>query len=165
MRKVAGYISNETAVARARMFPFQYFTAYDVLTDLRELKEGKERRKRPGVKDEKPEKERWMVAKEAKQAALAKSLNLSHLSQLKRALDTAVNLAARSNVPPLPVTNLTHLYILSSPAGHHPGPLCLWKRPDRKIQSGKGSLSKGCHGQGHYPHAGPHGSPGILLLS
>ena len=101
VRKVAAYISNETAVSKSRMFPFQYFSAFDVLKDLREMKEGKKERRKPTGAEEK--KEKWMVAKEEKQAALAKGINCSHLDQLKKALDAAVNMAARSNVPPLPV--------------------------------------------------------------
>ena len=107
IRKIASYISNETAVTRARMFPFQYFTAFDVLKDLREMKEGRKDRQKPPKADEK--KERWMVVKEEKQAELAKKLNTGHLDLLKKALDTAVNISARKNVPPLPVS--LHIYI------------------------------------------------------
>ena len=53
IKKIASYISNETAVARARMFPFQYFTAFDVLKDLRDLKEGKRERKKTTKPEEK----------------------------------------------------------------------------------------------------------------
>ena len=102
IRKIASYISNETAVTRARMFPFQYFTAFDVLKDLREMKEGRKDRQKPTKSEEK--KERWMVVKEEKQAELAKKLNTGHLDLLKKALDTAVNISARKNVPPLPVS-------------------------------------------------------------
>ena len=102
IRKIASYISNETAVTRARMFPFQYFTAFDVLKDLREMKEGRKDRQKPTKPEEK--KERWMVVKEEKQAELAKKLNTGHLDLLKKALDTAVNISARKNVPPLPVS-------------------------------------------------------------
>ena len=84
------------------MFPFQYFTAFDVLKDLREMKEGRKDRQKPTKPDEK--KERWMVVKEEKQAELAKKLNTGHLDLLKKALDTAVNISARKNVPPLPVS-------------------------------------------------------------
>lgn len=102
-RKLASYITNETAVTRARMFPFQYFMAFDILKDLRELKEGrKERKKNPGKEEEK--KERWMILKQEKQAQLAKNLNVAHLDLLKKALDTAVNIAAKRNVPPLQVS-------------------------------------------------------------
>ena len=102
IKKIASYISNETAVTRARMFPFQYFTAFDVLKDLRDLKEGKRERKKTTKPEEK--KERWMLLKEEKQAEMAKNLNTAHLDLLKKALDTAVNISARKNVPPLPVS-------------------------------------------------------------
>ena len=102
IKKIASYISNETAVTRARMFPFQYFTAFDVLKDLRDLKEGKRERKKTTKPEEK--KERWMLLKEEKQAEMAKNLNTTHLDLLKKALDTAVNISARKNVPPFPVS-------------------------------------------------------------
>ena len=102
IKKIASYISNETAVTRARMFPFQYFTAFDVLKDLRDLKEGKRERKKTTKPEEK--KERWMLLKEEKQAEMAKNLNTAHLDLLKKALDTAVNISARKNVPPIPVS-------------------------------------------------------------
>ena len=107
IKKIASYISNETAVTRARMFPFQYFTAFDVLKDLRDMKEGRKDRKKPTKPEEK--KERWMVVKEEKQAEMAKKLNVAHLDLLKKALDTAVNISARKNVPPLPVRSFNVL--------------------------------------------------------
>ena len=107
IKKIATYISNETAVTRARMFPFQYFTAFDVLKDLRDMKEGRKDRKKPTKPEEK--KERWMVVKEEKQAEMAKKLNIAHLDLLKKALDTAVNISARKNVPPLPVRSFNVL--------------------------------------------------------
>jgi hypothetical protein len=103
VKRLATYIGNETAVRRAKMFPFQYFTAFDMLTDLKEMKAGRKERKKPRPGEEK--RERWMVVKEEKQAALAKAINTSHLDLLRKALDTAVNIAARSNVPPLPVSS------------------------------------------------------------
>ena len=39
VQKVCSYISNETAVTRSRMFPFQFFTAYDVLSEVKQIKE------------------------------------------------------------------------------------------------------------------------------
>ena len=107
IKKIASYISNETAVTRARMFPFQYFTAFDVLKELRDMKEGRKDRKKPTKPEEK--KERWMVVKEEKQAEMAKKLNVAHLDLLKKALDTAVNISARKNVPPLPVRSFNVL--------------------------------------------------------
>ena len=40
IQKVASYISNQTAVSKSRMFPFQYFTAYDILKEVKDIKEG-----------------------------------------------------------------------------------------------------------------------------
>ena len=35
--KVCAYIQNEKAVAKSRMFPFRFYTAFDVLSDLEKL--------------------------------------------------------------------------------------------------------------------------------
>ena len=35
--KVCAYIQNEKAVAKSRMFPFRFYTAFDVLSDLENL--------------------------------------------------------------------------------------------------------------------------------
>eukprot|EP00092_Neocalanus_flemingeri_P080292 GFUD01100134.1.p1 GENE.GFUD01100134.1~~GFUD01100134.1.p1 ORF type:complete len:2596 (+),score=710.97 GFUD01100134.1:181-7968(+) len=100
IQKVAKYISNETAVSKSRMFPFQYFTAYDILKDVKDIKEGGNKSK-PKHDKEAKEKEKWMLKKEEKQKQLIKTLNISHIETLRKALDKAVNIAARNNIPPL----------------------------------------------------------------
>ena len=114
VKKVCSYISNQTAVARSRMFPFQFFTAYDILSEVRQIKEeadggGKKRqaRKRPAAGgDQKEEKEKWMISKEKKRNELIKGINLKHIDSIKLALDEAVNISARKNIPPLKGTTL-----------------------------------------------------------
>ena len=109
VRKVCNYISNETAVSRGKMFPFQYFTAYDILNEVKEIKEGKNEKKFPKKNDqdkEKKEKEKWMIEKEKKREAMIGNINLEHVKQVQKALDTAVNIAARRNIPPLKGTTL-----------------------------------------------------------
>ena len=100
IQKVATYISNETAIIKSRMFPFQYFTAYDILKEVEDMKSGANGARKSGVTKDK-EKEKWMLKKEEKQRQMIKSLNLSHVQSLKKALDKAVNISARCNIPPL----------------------------------------------------------------
>ena len=100
IKKVASYISNETAVSKSRMFPFQYFTAYDILNEVKEIKE-KGNKPKPKNTSKEKEKEKWMLKKEEKQKQLIKTLNLSHMETLRKSLDKAVNIAARNNIPPM----------------------------------------------------------------
>ena len=151
------------------MFPFQYFMAFDILKDLRELKEGrKERKKKPGKEEEK--KERWMILKQEKQAQLAKNLNVAHLDLLKKALDTAVNIAAKRNVPPLQVSfsvTCTFSNLIQHPlilfSGHNSCPLSLWQRPNREVHGGKGTLPERRQYSGHGPADVPDGPPGCRV--
>ena len=105
VKKVCSYISNQTAVVRSRMFPFQFFTAYDVLSEVKHIKEvgvgevQRSARKKPA--GEEKEKEKWMIAKEKKRNEMIERVNLKHVDAIKEALDTAVNISARKNVPPL----------------------------------------------------------------
>ena len=109
--KVCKYISNEVAVSRGKMFPYQYFTAYDVLNEIKDIKDGKldnkkkfDKKKKDNEKEK--EKEKWMLAKEKKRDELISNINLKHLESVKNALDKAVNFSARRNIPPLKGTTL-----------------------------------------------------------
>ena len=93
--QVASFISNENMIEKGGMFPFQYFTAYEILAEL----EAKKTDRRPNDKEK--DKEPWQKKKEAAMAGRMKNLNLAALKKLKTSLDTAVNVAARVNVPPL----------------------------------------------------------------
>ena len=109
--KVANYISNENAVSRSRMFPYQYFTAYDILDEVIKMKDGKgdkakEKRNAKDKKSGEKEKEKWMIKKEEKQRELCKKINTKHIERIRSSLDKAVNIAARQNVPPLQGTTL-----------------------------------------------------------
>ena len=105
--KVCKYICNEVAVSRGKMFPFQYFTAYDVLNEIKEIKENKKDRRIPKKRpDEDKEKAKWMIEKEKKREEMIESINLKHVEAVQKALDKAVNIAARRNIPPLKGTTL-----------------------------------------------------------
>ena len=106
--KVCKYISNEVAVTRGKMFPYQYFTAYDVLNEIKDIKEGNNDKKKKfeKKKDNEKEKEKWMLAKEKKRDELISNVNLNHLESIKSALDKAVNFSAKRNIPPLKGTTL-----------------------------------------------------------
>ena len=47
-----------------------------------------------------------MIEKEKKREAMIGNINLEHVKQVQKALDTAVNIAARRNIPPLKGTTL-----------------------------------------------------------
>ena len=108
--KVCKYISNEVAVSRGKMFPYQYFTAYDVLNEIKDIKEGnvvnKKKFEKKKDNEKEKEKEKWMLAKEKKRDELISNVNLKHLESVKSALDKAVNFSARRNIPPLKGTTL-----------------------------------------------------------
>ena len=106
VHKVCKYISNEVAVSRGKMFPFQYFTAYDILNEIKDIKEGKNKNKNKNKKDQEKEKEKWMLAKEKKRNVIISNVNLKHIEAVKKALDMAVNTSARRNIPPLKGTTL-----------------------------------------------------------
>ena len=78
VQKVCSYISNQTAVVRSRMFPFQFFTAYDVLSEVKQIKEdgdGNKRSARKKQAGEEKEKEKWMIAKEKKRNEKIQGIN------------------------------------------------------------------------------------------
>ena len=102
--KVCKYISNDVAVSRGKMFPFQYFTAYDVLNEVKEIKEDKPQVRRKKKDDNEEKKEKWMVEKEKKRKEMIENINLKHVEAVQKALDKAVNIAAKRNIPPLKVS-------------------------------------------------------------
>ena len=104
--KVCKYISNETAVSKGKMFPFQYFTAYDVLNEVKELKNKQENPKKFKKKTDDKEKEKWMIEKEKKRTKMLENVNIRHVDSIQKSLDTAVNISARRNIPPLKGTTL-----------------------------------------------------------
>ena len=108
IQKVCQHIASTAAVAKGRLFPFQYFTAYDILTEITDIKEGKQDKQRQNrkVADNKEKKEKWMIQKEKKNQEMIRNINLKHVEAVKKALDTAVNISARRNIPPLKGTTL-----------------------------------------------------------
>ena len=50
IQQVCQHIASTAAVAKGRLFPFQYFTAYDILTEITDIKEGKQDKQRQNRK-------------------------------------------------------------------------------------------------------------------
>ena len=107
-----------------------------------------------------------MLLKEEKQAEMAKNLNTAHLDFLKKALDTAVNISARKNVPPLPVSLTIDEFLFASKIvktsflGHFYSSLRLRPGVDGQVQPGQGPLTERSHRQRLYTALLPDGSPG-----
>jgi telomerase protein component 1 len=104
---VCNYISNEKAVAGSRMFPFRFYTAFDVLDDLAKLSEtnfdSEELQKRRKIKEQTMtpadiEKEKIKRAKIKRRQG---QMNRGALQPLRRALEKAVAVATRQNIPPM----------------------------------------------------------------
>ena len=112
VNKVCKYISNDVAVSRGKMFPFQYFTAYDVLNEVKEIKEDKPQVRRKKKDENEEKKEKWMVEKEKKRKEMIENINLKHVEAVQKALDKAVNIAAKRNIPPLKVSSTGYDWLI-----------------------------------------------------
>ena len=83
IQKVSHYISNPTAVAKSRMFPFQFFTAYDILLDVEKTKTESEKRQIHSKRVLSSEKEKWMIKREEKQKKLSQNIKPDHINSFK----------------------------------------------------------------------------------
>ncbi len=102
--KVCRYISSEKAVAGSRMFPFRFYTAFDVLDDLEKLagaEIGKKPRNRQSLKKMDKEELEAQKIKEARLKRRQATMNKAALQPFRKALEKAAAIAAARNVPPL----------------------------------------------------------------
>ena len=83
-------LNDERAVVNSRQFPFQFFSAYDVLTELEKIARGEQPKARPGKKG----------AKVKKPKELPK-IEISLLNRYRTALDNALKIATCYNVKPI----------------------------------------------------------------
>ena len=92
--KVCAYIQNEKAVGKSRMFPFRFYTAFDVLSDLEKFSQGtyKEPKKNLDISTKK-----MIATKQKKQA----KMNSKAIKKLESALNNAIQVATQKNIPPL----------------------------------------------------------------
>ncbi len=102
---VCKYLSNEKAVGGSRMFPFRFFTAFDVLDDLDRFCTSTLTNTKPRLKSRKEALTK--EEKDVQQIKLAKlkkrqaTMNKDAIAPFRRALEQAVAVATAQNVPPL----------------------------------------------------------------
>jgi telomerase protein component 1 len=93
--KICQLITNEKMVAGSRLFPFRFYTAFDVLDDLENYSEKpfvvKLQKKTKPSKKNKPE----------RKAAKPLNINYSAIEAFRKALDKAVKIATVKNIPPI----------------------------------------------------------------
>ena len=93
---VCQYLKNETAVAKSRMFPFRFYTAFDVLSDLEDFsKKSYEKPKNKNL-DQKMI-DRIMKTNQEKM----KTMNKNAIKKFEQALNDAIAVATKKNIPPL----------------------------------------------------------------
>ncbi len=103
--KVCSNIRNEKAVANSRMFPHRFYTAFDVLNELRTMCDKKwvEPKKAPQSKkgagaDNKYDDTKRLVNKMKRQQEV---MNKGAIEKFEKALEGAVLVATRRNIPPM----------------------------------------------------------------
>ncbi|XP_059091698.1 telomerase protein component 1-like, partial [Tigriopus californicus] len=110
VQKVAKYISNEKAVIGSRMFPFQFYTAFDVLRDLDVFKD--KTINQSDLLNTKGIKTKPKGVKTFSEAALKKkiyhklvkrkeTMNSGSIKVFQDALEKAVAIASNNNIPPI----------------------------------------------------------------
>jgi telomerase protein component 1 len=100
--KVCAYIQNERAVAGSRMFPFRFYTAYDILDELKDfgrmtlMEPRKETSKKMDHKDLEATKRSL-----ANKTRLQGQMNTPAIAKFEKALNNAIQVATKRNIPPL----------------------------------------------------------------
>ena len=96
--KVCAYLTNEKAVAGSRMFPFRFYTAFDVLTELDIFAETKlNPPKRVHDQKEALKRNKAFQAIKKKQ----NQMNKGAIHRFYEALESAIAISAKRNVPPI----------------------------------------------------------------
>ena len=99
------YLTNEKAVVKSRMFPYRFYTAYDVLDELKNFKEknfqvyDKNYTKNPTKEELK--KVEGLKKKFEELKKKQKTMNDKSIDDFKAALDKAVEIATNQNIPPI----------------------------------------------------------------
>lgn len=110
VQKVAKYISNEKAVIGSRMFPFQFYTAFDVLRDLDVFKDKtinqSDLLKTNGMKTKPKGKGSYseaMLKKKIYHKLIKRkeTMNSGSITVFQDALEKAVTIASNNNIPPV----------------------------------------------------------------
>ena len=100
VQKVCKFITNEKMVAGSRLFPFRFYTAYDVLGELEHLSTKRIDTKaltNRGKFAKKP----IVVVKVEKMMKKQKTMNKKAIEVFRKALDKAVKIATVKNIPPI----------------------------------------------------------------
>ena len=91
---MCAYIQNEKAVAKSRMFPFRFYTAFDVLSDLEKFSQ-------ESYKE--PKKNLDIATKKSLQNKMKKKaqMNVKAIQKFEEALNGAIQIATQKNIPAL----------------------------------------------------------------
>ena len=99
------YLTNEKAVIRSRMFPYRFYTAYDILDEIKDFKAktflvyGTKKGKKPT--EEELKKVEGLEKKFDELKRKQKKINENAIEEFKKALDKAVEIATNQNIPPI----------------------------------------------------------------
>jgi len=124
---VCSYLSNEKAVAGSRMFPFRFYSAFDVLDDLDKLYAAdmnddmsatKRRRREKTMEQDDITKAK---AKRAKLRRRQNQMNDKAIQPFRRALEKAVTVATKQNIPPMKGRALVAVAVGSDTCGQFGG--------------------------------------------
>ena len=113
------YLTNEKAVVKSRMFPYRFYTAYDVLDELKIFKEknfqvyDKNCSKNPTKEELK--KVEGLRKKFAELKQKQKTMNDKSIDDFKEALDKAVEIATNQNIPPIKGVTIILLKLTNAP--------------------------------------------------
>ena len=113
------YLTNEKAVVKSRMFPYQFYTAYDILDELKNFKEknfqvyDKNDSRTPTKEELKKVEGLRKKFEELKQKQ--KTMNDKSIDDFKQALDKAVEIATNQNIPPIKGVTTILLHLSNAP--------------------------------------------------
>ena len=113
------YLTNEKAVVKSRMFPYQFYTAYDILDELKNFKEknfqvyDKKDSRNPTKEELKKVEGLRKKFEELKQKQ--KTMNDKSIDDFKQALDKAVEIATNQNIPPIKGVTTILLHLSNAP--------------------------------------------------
>ena len=111
------YLTNEKAVGRSRMFPYRFYTAYDVLDELKDFKEKIFQvydKKHKNPTEEELKKVEGLQKKFTELKRKQKTMNEKAIEEFKKALDRAVEIATYQNIPPIKGITIILLQLINA---------------------------------------------------
>ena len=100
VQKICQFITNEKMVAGSRLFPFRFFTAYDILDDLEKFS-GSHFVLKHAQKAKRLRKEDMEYKKSDRLLQKQQKMNAKAIEAFRKALDKAVKIATVRNIPPI----------------------------------------------------------------